>query len=568
MKMKKYVGLIALIAIAAFFRLAFIDTTPPGLYPDEAMNGNNALESIETGEYKIFYPENNGREGFFINIQAFFLKFFLSFAENPEPWMLRVPSALFGILTVLGLYFLARELFEKNKSFGIALFSSFFIATSFWHINFSRIGFRAIMAPCFLIWGIYFLLLTLRKSKEKESVLEKNPKHKILNPKQHQNSNVQNSKLFRSFRFRIWNLFRLWDLEFGISALAFFAGAIYGLGMHSYIAYRATPAIILSIFVLAGIRKGWKKTITIGMLFCVGAVAISLPLLVYFAENPSDFLGRTSQVSVFSGSSPALEILSNSAKTIGMLFYGGDGNWRHNYPEHGQLFWPVAICFVIGIALGIKKIFNSQSSNSNQTSDSDVQNSRSFRSFGFKILDLLRISDFGFGILILFVWIAVAMLPVVISNEGIPHALRSILMIPPIFIFAGLGASSIWGFLKRRMHTSIQNSILIVFAGCIAIYAFCSYFFLWGKDMNTAGAFTEKYVTMGYMIRNLPADLPKYIIVRAGGTDVRGIPMPAQTTMFITDAFTPEKQKEKNIFFILPEDKDSIPHGSFVTTLE
>jgi 4-amino-4-deoxy-L-arabinose transferase-like glycosyltransferase len=531
MKMKKYVALIALIAIAAFFRLAFIHTTPPGLYPDEAMNGNNALESIETGEYKIFYPENNGREGFFINIQALFLKFFLSFAENPEPWMLRVPSALFGILTVLGLYFLARELFEKNKSFEIALFSSFFIATSFWHINFSRIGFRAIMAPCFLVWGIFLLLLAFRK--------------------------WEGRNVFENLKLKIKN-----------SLLPLAAGAVYGLGMHSYIAYRATPAIILFIFVLAGIRKGWKKTITIGMLFCVGAVAISLPLLVYFTENPSDFLGRTSQVSVFSGSSPALEVLSNSAKTIGMLFYGGDGNWRHNYPEHGQLFWPVAICFVIGVALGIKKIFNSQSSNSNQTSDSNVQNSKSFRSFGFKILDLLRVSDFGFGILILFVWIAVAMLPVVISNEGIPHALRSILMIPPIFIFAGLGASSIWGFLKRRMRTAIQNSILIVFAGCIAIYAFCSYFFLWGKDTNTAGAFTEKYVTMGYMIRNLPADLPKYIIVRAGGTDVRGIPMPAQTTMFITDAFTSEKQKEKNIFFILPEDKGSIPHGSFVTTLE
>lgn len=149
---KSYILIIILI-IATFFRLYNITDLPPGLYPDEAMNGNNALES-----FKIFYPENNGREGLFINIQAVFLKVLMAlFNSTPEPWMLRLPSALFGILTVLGIYFLGKELFNKK----IALLSSFFLATSFWHINFSRIGFRAIMASFFLIWAIYFLIKSL-----------------------------------------------------------------------------------------------------------------------------------------------------------------------------------------------------------------------------------------------------------------------------------------------------------------------------------------------------------------------------------------------------------------------
>ena len=71
------------------------------------MNGNNALEALETGDFKIFYPENNGREGLFINIQALSLKVF-----GAEPWALRIVSAIFGFLTVLGLYFLARILFK------------------------------------------------------------------------------------------------------------------------------------------------------------------------------------------------------------------------------------------------------------------------------------------------------------------------------------------------------------------------------------------------------------------------------------------------------------------------
>src|SRR3989338_2846982 len=99
--------LILILAIAAFFRLWQIDAIPPGLYPDEAMNGNNALEALETGEFKIFYPENNGREGLFINMQAASLKIF-----GNKPLALRLPSILFGVLTILGLYFLTKILFE------------------------------------------------------------------------------------------------------------------------------------------------------------------------------------------------------------------------------------------------------------------------------------------------------------------------------------------------------------------------------------------------------------------------------------------------------------------------
>ena len=157
--MTKYL-LILIVIIAAFLRLYNIippvGGLPPGLYPDEAMNGNNALEAISTRDYKVFYPENNGREGLFINIQALSIFLFENF-----PWALRIVSAIFGILTVLGIYFLAKEIFNKN----IALLSAFLLATSFWHINFSRIGFRAIMAPFFLTWGIYFLLKSLNNWK-------------------------------------------------------------------------------------------------------------------------------------------------------------------------------------------------------------------------------------------------------------------------------------------------------------------------------------------------------------------------------------------------------------------
>jgi len=111
---KKIFLLAVILIIASFFRLYQINQTPPGLYPDEAMNGNNALQALRTappaGGFKVFYPENAGREGLFINIQAFFLNLF----KVNEPWVLRLPSAIFGVLTVLGVYFLTKELFGEN----------------------------------------------------------------------------------------------------------------------------------------------------------------------------------------------------------------------------------------------------------------------------------------------------------------------------------------------------------------------------------------------------------------------------------------------------------------------
>ena len=103
--------LVAIMALGAFLRFHWIADFPLGLYPDEAMNGNNALEALATGDFKVFYPENNGREGLYINLQAVSVWLF-----GNKAWALRIVSALFGTLTILGVYLVARELFAGKKS--------------------------------------------------------------------------------------------------------------------------------------------------------------------------------------------------------------------------------------------------------------------------------------------------------------------------------------------------------------------------------------------------------------------------------------------------------------------
>lgn len=506
--MNKYL-LILIVIIAAFLRLYNITDLPPGLYPDEAMNGNNTLEAISTGEWKVFYPENNGREGLFINIQALSITLFGNF-----PWALRIVSVIFGILTVLGVYFLAKELFSQLSTVNgqwstkVALLSAFFMAISFWHINFSRIGFRAIMAPMFLTWGIYFLLLALRQIKEQRS-----PKFYILN--------------------------------------SIFSGIFYGLGFHSYIAYRATPLLILIIIALYWFQnKEWqirKKILLVASSFTLVAIIVFAPLGIYFIQNPQDFMGRTTQVSVFNSPTPIKDLTTNILKTAGMFNFSGDWNWRHNYAGKPVLFWPVGIFFIIGILLGLRIFFKKVSRR------------------------LIGYGEYSQAFLILFTWLVIAALPVVISNEGLPHALRAILMVPPVFILAGFGGVYLYEKILATINSSKINLLrwgVAIFIIILIIQSYQSYFIKWGKNPNVQDAFAADYVQIGRELNKLPKETPKYVIVEAGDANVRGIPMPTQTIMFITDTFTPEKQKEKNIFYILPDKINQIPQNSYTVILK
>lgn len=450
--LKKYniFFLVVILALAVFFCLYQLKTIPPGLYPDEAMNGNNALEALDSGQYKVFYPENNGREGLFINIQSLSIRIF-----GNEPWALRIVSAIFGIFTVLGLYFLTRELFGKET---IALLASFFLATSFWYINFSRIGFRAIMAPFFLTWSLWLVWRLIRKD----------------NP---------------------W--------------VAVMAGLIFGLGFHSYISYRIAPVLLIIPAWLLIKNKKFLPTV----LFIIGFLAAIYPLLNYFYYHPQDFLGRTSQISIFSASSPVLAFGKNILLTIGMFFVYGDGNWRHNIAGAPELWWPVAILFLIGFIISIKN---------------------------------WRIPSYA----LLVTWLIILLIPVMISNEGIPHALRSIIVVPAVMIFAALGLC----WLAEKIDRPKLTFLIFVFLLAVSINTYKQYFFDWAGNPNVASAFNENYTLLGNYLKYSSPDIKKYVIINTESDKVDFMPMPVQPVMFLTDTYSLQQQKNKNILYILPKD--------------
>ncbi len=504
-------AIVGIIIVATFLRVYHLRTTPPGLYPDEAVNALNAVTANKTGEYKVYYPDNNGREGLFMNIQAIFLKAASAGGYQYEPWMLRLPSALIGILTVIGIFFFAKELFIDRR---IALLAAFFTATNVWHIAFSRIGFRAITAPFFLVWALALLLMAYRAGY----------------------------------------------LEKAKTAITFsiLGGIMFGLGFYSYIAYRTAPLLLIPIAIY--FRKYFYSWRILGT-FLLTTFFVALPIGLYYLHHPADFFGRTSQVSVFSGAHPAQELALNTVKTIGMFLVVGDFNWRHNFAGAPALFWPVALCLIFGIVIAVKNVAHHIKQNPLEK-PSEKPEAR-------------------FSFIMLASWIVLAALPVVTSNEGLPHALRSILFIPPVMILAGLGGVMAYDFLGKRypgiglyLPTALLLSLLM-------FQAYNLYFVQWMPREETKSAFAADYTDMAHQIRATDMkDRPIYIIADGGGIDVNiatpwdngvkskvGFPLASQVVMFITDTFMPEDQYAKQIYYVLPGDKDKIPEGAKTFTV-
>jgi len=292
--------LAAIILIAAVLRVYKLDTIPPGLWPDEALNGTQAL-----GEpLKLYYPENNGREGLIMALDAFSFKIL-----GVSMFAFRLVPAIIGIFTVLGVYLLAVEIFRKKN---IGLMAAFFTATSFWHINFSRINFRAIMLPLILCYSFYFLFLGWRNKK-------------------------------------IWPFIA--------------SGVVFGIGFYTYTSFRLAPLILFAWLFIAWLAsrkaKAQKGFAISGAAMLLATFFTALPIGLYFLlGHMSEFMTRMGGISVFAQPDPTFSFIESLLRHLAMFNFYGDPNMRHNYSGDPQLFFPVGILFLIGFWQTLKNITN------------------------------------------------------------------------------------------------------------------------------------------------------------------------------------------------------------------
>ncbi|MCL5667214.1 MAG: glycosyltransferase family 39 protein [Patescibacteria group bacterium] len=386
---------------------------PGGLFPDEAANGLD-INLMQQGNLQPFYERGNGREALFFYMLWGSVEIF-----GKGPWQMHAVSALVGTLSVLLCFLAARRLMligsdqgnkhDKNRAANIALLASFLMAVSSWHVVLSRTAFRAVLIPLFTSLTVYLLVSAFQT---------------------------------KSTKGKLW--------------LSFLSGASFALGFYTYIAYRIMAPIILMILVwplLAEIKKKrFIKTVKTyfwpAILFAIAFIIFVFPLGKYFYDHPGSFIGRAGQVSIFNQNlytidgiqltaKPPLAVVANVAlevfKTQFLGFFThGDLNWRQNIsgsPFLSILISPFfAVALLIVTWLAIRYFF------------SPAKKSAWWKFF------------------LLAGWFWAMLLPVVTTAEGIPHGLRGIGVIPPVFIISALGLY--WfGELAVKMHYRMYKGL-------------------------------------------------------------------------------------------------------------
>jgi 4-amino-4-deoxy-L-arabinose transferase-like glycosyltransferase len=284
------VSFLLLLLVAAAFRLWRIGTIPPGLFGDEAVDGLDALDVL-AGRPQVFFPANYGREGLHMFLVA--LSFLLF---GVHEFALRFPSVIAGLVTVPLTYRLGRELLRGTplEHTPVPLLSAAFLATSFWHVHFSRFGVRGVFTP--LMTALAF--------------------------------------------WAFWRGVNRRDLRWLIGA-----GVALGINLYFYTAARLIPVFLALYLILEWWINRYSRRSPILRSQFLGVAAlyitagvIFVPLLIYFVQHPGTFTARASEVFVgnprVSAGNPFVKSLLALFASVLQFFVAGlgDRDWFYNLP--------------------------------------------------------------------------------------------------------------------------------------------------------------------------------------------------------------------------------------------
>lgn len=314
--MKQKFLIVFILLLSIILRFYKLDQVPPGLYQDEASIALNAYDVLKTGkdEYGISHPMFFKSFGDY-KLPVYVYSTSISMAVfGKNDFAVRFPSALAGVIAVLLFYFLLRQIFEKEKL--VAPLGALLLATSPWHIQFSRGGFEANLAFTLYLAGLFLLMLFLKQKKGTYLII---------------------SYIFLAIAVYTYHAYKL------LSPLTVFASLVY-----FYINFKNEKNKIVSALVVF--------------------LAILLPIVGFsLTQNGSQRLVGTSAFNELPGLTPIQKLYEYPALFIrnylsyfsfGFLFDTGDGIGRHQIHNFGPMLkWQLPFLITGVYALLKKKTF-------------------------------------------------------------------------------------------------------------------------------------------------------------------------------------------------------------------
>lgn len=409
-KLTGYLILVLIVIIGTFLRFYRLGVNPPSLNWDETSIGYNAYSILKTGhdEYGNFLP---------LSIRSFddykppvyvYLAVPSVAIFGLNEFSVRLPAALFGSLAVIIMYLLVKETlsrFSIKQREATALFSSFFLAISPWHLQFSRAAYEGNIGLFFIILATYLFFWGLRR------------------------------------RFML-----------------IFASLSFTVSIYSYHSFR----LVVPIYLFALLIIFWKELLRIKiavLLSTILFIILALPVYTSFII-PNSTQARLSMVSIFSESDALkesahqLQLDKENGNYLGMfinnrrmffaretvkgyldhfnpnfLFIYGAGSFHHHAANFGMLYlWELPV-MLVGIYFLVKKINK-------------------------KILT--------FFVLLFLAPIAAAI------TTGTPHGVRAIAMIPALILFSAMGSYFLYMKIMAAQKI-LKFSLTIIIVGLLML---------------------------------------------------------------------------------------------------
>jgi len=437
MKVKEKIIFLSILVLAGFLRFWQLGQTPPSPNWDEVSLGYNALSLYETGrdEYGQFLPlilrsYDDYKPALYTYLAVPAVQLF-----GLSAFAVRFPAALLGTLTVFFTFFLVKELFSSaeqkpsfiiHNSLSIPLLSSFLLAISPWHLQFSRVAFESNIGVFVNILVVLFFLKGLKRP--------------LLLP-----------------------------------LCAFLAG----LNLYVYQAEKIfTPLLVLSLLLIYR-----RRLLAVKRSYLIASVAVGLlltiPLIRLALTTPEIFLRAkgtsvaADQTPFLSKSAARLSRDSLSADYFGLVFdnrrftyitalAGGylshfDFNWlfvngdeaRHHAPGMGLLYlWELPF-LLIGIYQLVFSTLPRQSK------------------------------------LLVTAWLLIAPIPASFSS-GAPHAVRTLRWLPLLPLLVAFGLVAAWPFF-RRLSKPVRLTLagLAALFFCFNSFYFLNQYFVQQNKLNS-----------------------------------------------------------------------------------
>lgn len=399
--LKNNFWLILILVLAFSLRIFKVTLIPPSLNWDETSIGYNAYSILKTGRDEW---------GEFMPVH------FKSFGEYKLPAQIyaSIPAiAIFGlnefgvritpvIYGTLTVLLLYFLVLEMLKRKDVALLSAFLLAVSPWHIQLTRGSFESSFSLFWFVMAVWFLVKGLKKP--------------------------------------------MWI----VASMVPFAVSIY-----TYNTARVFTPMFLFVFYLINakfILKNFKYT----FLGFVTFLVLALPIVPFVLSGGASARYKLVSITDDKGLIPRIEERRNLSTlppfltklihnrytyntfyftknyvahfTPDFLFINGAGHRQHHVQGVGQLYWIQAPFLIYGLYL------------------------------------LFKQKD-GQSLKVLLTWLLLAFVPVSMTNDSIPNALRTLIAVPVYQILTAIGFFGVWQIVKgKKQKMALLLSVILLFA--------------------------------------------------------------------------------------------------------